>query len=165
VAYDDTSRALIGQFKYGDQLHLLPFFTSWLVRVAGELISEVDVIIPVPLHRWRLWVRGYNQAAEIAKDLGAVYHLPVDFLSLKRPFKTRPQVGLKREERLKNVRQAFAVQGDVVGKVVLLVDDVYTTGATLTACSQTLLNAGAKEVRVLTLARVLEKIQLMFLKL
>lgn len=153
LAYDDTSRALIGRFKYGDQLHLLPTLTPWLVRAAADLLP-VDVVIPVPLHRWRLLRRTYNQAALLARAVGQGLEVPVELLTLQRQKATRPQVGMKREERLRNVRDAFVVTGKVGGKTILLVDDVLTTGATLEACSRVLLDAGAKEVRVLTLARV-----------
>lgn len=154
MAYDETSRKLVSRFKYSDQTNLLPTLVPWLVRAAQELLP-VDVIVPVPLHRWRLLRRKYNQAALLALAVGDELGLPVDLFTLQRRRHTKPQVGMKREARLKNVRDAFVVTGNVTGKTVLLVDDVLTTGATLEACSEALLNAGAAEVRVLTLARVI----------
>lgn len=150
LSYDEASRELVSHFKYRDQLHLLPLFKPWLVRVGDELRAGVDVVAPVPLHWSRFLTRRYNQAALLAGAL----ELPIEFKLLKRTKRTRPQVGLPREERAKNVKKAFAVTDDVAGKTVLLVDDVLTTGATLSVCSEALLAAGAKEIRVLTLARV-----------
>lgn len=153
--YDEVCRKLVGKFKYSDQTNLLPTFAPWLLRAARELLP-VDVVIPVPLHRWRLLKRKYNQSALLAQAVGEELGLPVELLTLQRMRHTKPQVGMKREERLKNVRDAFVVTGNVKGKTVLLVDDVLTTGATLEACSTALLEAGAAEVRVLTLARVIK---------
>lgn len=160
MGYDETSRALIGRFKYSDQTNLLPTLTPWLLRAAKELLP-VDVVIPVPLHRWRLLKRKYNQSALLAQAVGAGLGLPVELLTLQRQRATRPQVGMKREERLKNVRDAFVVTGSVQGKTVMLIDDVLTTGATLDACSETLLDAGACAVHVLTIARVIRPEQVM----
>lgn len=159
MGYDETSRALIGRFKYSDQTNLLPTLTPWLVRAVQELLP-VDMIVPVPLHRWRLLKRKYNQSALLARAVGEALGLPVELLTLQRQRATRPQVGMKREERLRNVRDAFVVTGHVADKTVLLVDDVLTTGATLEACSATLLAAGASAVHVLTLARVIRPEQI-----
>lgn len=150
LVYDDVGRKLVSQFKYGDKLHLLPTFAPWLQRAAADLLPGVDVLMPVPLHWTRLWRRRFNQAALLARTLG----LPVDVYTLVRARRTKRQVGMTREQRLQNVKAAFAVRGDVGGKTILLVDDVHTTGATLAACSAVLLAAGASEVRVLTLAKV-----------
>lgn len=160
LAYDDVSRRLVSCFKYSDQTNLLPTFAPWLVRAARELLP-VDVIMPVPLHRWRLLRRKYNQAGLMAQAVGHDLGIKVELLTLQRQRATRQQVGMKREERLKNVRDAFVVTGSVSGKTVLLVDDVLTTGATLEACTKALLQAGAAEVRVLTLARVIKPGQVM----
>jgi ComF family protein len=148
LAYDEPARKLIGHFKYAQQTHLLPVFTPWLMRAARELLPA-DLIMPVPLHRWRLLRRGYNQSALLAQAVGKELALPVDLLTLRRLRSTRPQVGMTREERLKNVRAAFAVTEPkrITGKTILLVDDVLTTGATLHACSEALLAAGAGEIR------------------
>lgn len=153
LAYDERCRKLIGHFKYSDQTHLLPTLLPWLERAAAELLP-VDVIVPVPMHRLRLLRRKYNQSALLAIALGKSFAVPVELMTLRRIRATRPQVGMKREQRLKNVRDAFAVRGDIKNKTVLLVDDVLTTGATLEACSEALLKAGARSVRVATLARV-----------
>ncbi len=154
LVYDEVGRKLISRFKYGDKLHLLPTFVPWLQRAATDLQSGVDVIVPVPLHWSRLWRRRYNQSALLARALGQVTGLPVDLHGLRRTRRTARQVGMTRAQRLKNVRDAFAVRTDYTGRIVLLMDDVHTTGATLEACTTALQNAGAQEVRVLTLARV-----------
>lgn len=155
LAYGAAAARLVSRFKYSAQLWLLPLFMPWLERAAPDLLHGVDALIPVPLHRWRLVWRGYNQAALFARALSASTGIKTDLSALTRRMATRPQVGLHRTERLKNVQNAFeAIPDRVAGKVVVLIDDVLTTGATITACCDALLRAGAREVRVLTLARV-----------
>jgi ComF family protein len=156
LVYDELGRKLISQFKYGDKLHLLPTFAPWLQRAAADLLPGANIIMPVPLHWTRLWGRRFNQAALLARTVG----LPVDTRTLVRKRRTAQQVGMTREQRMRNVAEAFTVRGSVAGKTIILVDDVHTTGATLTACTQALLSAAAKEVRVLTLARVVRPEQI-----
>jgi ComF family protein len=156
LAYDEVGRKLISRFKYGDKLHLLPTFAPLLRRAAADILAEVDYAVPVPLHWTRLWWRRFNQSVLLAQTLG----VPVNVTCLVRQRATKRQVGMSREQRLSNVHNAFKVRGSVAGKTLLLVDDVYTTGATLEACCQALLAAGAKEVRVLTLARVIKPEQI-----
>ena len=154
--YDDASRDLILQFKHADRVDLVPLFTSWLRRSAGDLLTGADVIIPVPLHRGRLLKRKYNQAAEIARPLarsiGARY-LPD---TLKRARDTGSQAGKSGSGRARNVQGAFKVRDPkaIAGKRVLIVDDVMTTGATVEACARALRKAGAVGVDVAVLARV-----------
>ncbi len=156
LRYDDASRRLISLFKYHDQIHLLPLFEPWLVRVAKPLIEDVSLVVPVPMHRWRLWRRTYNQAALLAQTIGKAYHKPVALFALRRARHTRPQVGLDAQKRRKNLHSAFACAPEQVkNQCILLIDDVYTTGATLETCAHCLLQNGAREVRVLTLARVI----------
>ena len=127
-----------------------------MARTGHELVSSGELIVPVPLHRFRLWQRRFNQAADLARSVseasGAGYRPDL----LQRIKRTRQQVGLKREDRRKNVRAAFKVRdgaaNEVHGARVVLVDDVFTTGSTVTACTRTLLNAGAENVDVLTFA-------------
>ena len=120
---------------------------------ARRLLRNVDVVVPVPLHWWRRWYRGNNQAAVLASALcrharPRVGQYPV----LRRHRATRRQVGLHRAERVANVRDAFSVRRRYVrhvrGKVVLLVDDVVTTGSTAAAAAAPMLRAGAREVRI-----------------
>ncbi|MBI4526449.1 MAG: ComF family protein [Deltaproteobacteria bacterium] len=114
-----------------------------------------DAIIPVPLHRKRLRWRGFNQAVVLAREVSRAWNVPVDPFVLSRTRETPPQTQLTEEERRKNVRGAFVLnrKKSVKRKVLLLVDDVYTSGATARECSRVLRRAGAKEVHVLTLAR------------
>jgi ComF family protein len=128
-----------------------------LTAPANELVSlhKVELIMPVPLHHLRLRQRGFNQAALLARRLGATLGIPVDYSSLKRSRWTEPQTGLSRRQRADNVKGAFdLVTPERVGrKCVLLLDDVLTTGETVNQCARVLKNGGTAEVLVLTVAR------------
>jgi ComF family protein len=162
LEYNEAGRSLIARFKYGDQLHLVPTLTPWLLRAGREVLAGADALVPIPLHWLRLLARRYNQAGLLAQAVGRETSLPV-WHNLVRVRRTRPQVGLKREERERNVKKVFAVRQPqrLQGKTLVLVDDVFTTGATLQEATKTLIKAGAKEVRVLTLARVIHPVKLM----
>lgn len=155
--YDERSRRIVTGYKYHDRTQATPMLSQWLQRAGQDIGDGIDGIVAVPLHRWRLIRRRYNQSALLAEGLARLMHKPVLRGALGRTRHTRQQAGLTREERLTNVEGAFAVPlrhaGKVQGKRLLLVDDVLTTGATLNACTEALLAAGAAEVRVLTLAR------------
>jgi ComF family protein len=135
-----------------------------MAAAAPQLLADCDVIVPVPLHRFRLWKRRFNQAAYLAARLETHSGKPCLTEVLERQKATRSQVGLDAEARQKNVRRAFAINPDrqhcIGGKRVLLVDDVRTTGATANACADILLKAGAGAVDVLTFALVLEPTRL-----
>jgi ComF family protein len=158
VTYDDNSKPLVLKFKHGDQLHLAPSFARWMLRAAPEWSTEPAYLVPVPLHWTRLVTRRYNQAALLARALAKIspHHLALDVLVRRR--RTPSQGAMNREQRLKNVTGAFRVRDSWKSRIkdqsVILLDDVVTTGATVTACAQTLMKAGAKDVRVLTLMRV-----------
>lgn len=157
LLYDDASRPLITQLKYGDQPQLALLLARWM-RLAGHTALEgAEVIIPVPLHWRRMLARRYNQSLMLARDLATLTQLPVQPTWLVRRKATTPQVGLSRAQRRRNVAKAFVVpelyRSTVRGKRLLLVDDVMTSGATLEACTHALREAGAAEIRVLTLAR------------
>ncbi len=156
MRYDDGSRDLVLGFKHADRTEAAPAFGRWLARAGADLLGEADVIAPVPLNRWRLLSRRYNQAALLALAVGREAGLPVAVDLLARTRRTPSQAGLGREARRANLRGAFAVHSGrpFEGARVLLVDDVMTTGATVEACTRTLLRAGAASVDVLTLARV-----------
>jgi ComF family protein len=157
--YDDASKGLILAFKHGDRLDHSPAFARWLERAGRPLLEEADVIVPVPLHRWRLWHRRYNQAAVLAAGIGRLTGTPVDHRALERRRATPSQgVMPSASARRRNVLGAFVVTptriAAIRGKRVLLVDDVFTTGATLDACARALKRAGAAAVDALTIARV-----------
>lgn len=156
--YSDISRRLILGYKHGDQLHMTPALAGWLDRAGADLLDEADLIVPVPLHRWRLLGRRYNQAALLALALGQRRGVTVAADVLVRRRHTRSQGGLRRRQRLTNLAGAIAVPEArrrlLAGQRVLLIDDVVTTGATAAACSRALLAAGAAQVSVLALARV-----------
>lgn len=150
-------REVIRRFKYGRKLSLGRPLGRIMARECGIFFDgcPIDVILPVPLHTKRLRWRGFNQALVLAREVGRRWAIPVDPFVLVRSRETDPQTQLNEEERRKNVRGAFAVASgkSVDGKIVLLVDDVYTSGATVNECARTLRRAGASGVQVLTLAR------------
>ena len=157
--YDDASRKPVLALKHADRLDLVPAFGRWLDRTGRALLSESDIVVPVPLHRSRLWKRRYNQSAELARALARRAGVPAEPLVLMRKRPTPSQGEMpSASARRRNVRGAFAVpeQGKarVEGRRVLLVDDVLTTGATANACARALKRAGAHSVFVLALARV-----------
>jgi len=160
-AYDDHSRRLILAFKHADHLHGVPAFGQWLARSGAELLAEADLVAPVPLHWTRLFRRRFNQSALLAQAAVAACRGPMapafaPALLIRRR-RTRSQGHLTRLQRAENVRGAFAVKpgAALAGKRVLLVDDVFTTGATIEACARVLKRAGAARVDVLTLARAM----------
>jgi ComF family protein len=119
---------------------------------------DYSLIIPVPLHIKKLRKRGFNQSIILADPLGKKWQIPVNFSLLKRSKFTLSQTGLDKKERERNIKGAFEVRDKekIAGRNIILIDDVYTTGATLNECAKTLTKAGAKKVAVLTLARVLQ---------
>jgi ComF family protein len=158
AAFDDVARALVHGLKYRDQLDLAAWMASWMRRAGDELIADADVVVPVPLHRRRLWTRRYNQSVLLAQGVARLSGKPLATGALLRIRATEQQVGLTADQRDRNVRGAFQVPAaekiKVEGRRVLLVDDVYTTGATVKASTRALLRAGAVAVDVLVFARV-----------
>jgi ComF family protein len=157
MAYDEHSRGAILALKHADRLELAPGFARWLMRVGRPVLAHAQIIVPVPLHRWRLWRRRYNQAAELARSLGAMAGIKVATGALRRTRATPSQGAMaSAKARRRNVQSAFRVDDSAVvaGQRVILIDDVMTTGATAEACARALLRAGAAEVHVLALARV-----------
>lgn len=159
--YDDASRDLILKLKHADRTDLAVLFARWVARAAADLIGETDAVVPVPLHRWRLLRRRYNQAAEIARPLAAASGLPYWPDALGRPRPTTSQAGKSSSGRRRNVAGAFEVsarwRGRIAGARLLLVDDVLTTGATAEGCARALKAAGAAQVGVVVIARVKER--------
>ena len=159
LRYDEAGKKPVLALKHADRLDLAPAFGRWLERAGRELLASSDLIVPVPLHRTRLWLRRYNQSAELARALARLTGLPCEPLLLRRLRATPSQGEMpSAKARRRNVRGAFAVAKErrpvLHGKRVLLIDDVLTTGATADACARTLKRAGAAAVAVLALARV-----------
>lgn len=151
--YDGAVLEAIHSFKYRGRV-ILAAPLGRLAAQAAIFSHTPDVIMPVPLHKERLQERGFNQSLLIAKEVAKIIKKDVDYMNLKRERLTAPQVDLKAGERARNVEGAFALArpDEVKGKRVLLVDDVFTTGSTISECSKVLKKAGA-EVFALTLAR------------
>jgi len=159
--YEGPIRRLVRDLKFHDRHHGRRLIGRWLAETGRPLLADAEVIVPVPLSRWRLLGRRFNQSALLAGELARLTGLPHRPLALVRTRRTRPQPGLTRSERKANVRAAFAVpaahRAVVAGRRVLLVDDVVTTGATVEACARALRSAGAVRVDVLALALVTDR--------
>lgn len=157
VLYSGAGRRMVLGLKHGDRLDMVRPLAAWMARAGRPLLAEADVIAPVPLHWRRLVVRRYNQSAELARALGRAAGRQVVPDLLVRRRATRPQSG-GRGARAENQAGAFVVApkrtGLLADRRVLLVDDVLTSGATLSACADALRAAGAGGVDVLALARV-----------
>lgn len=158
MRYSDESAKLVHRFKYADRMEAAPAFARWMTRAGAELLDGADFIAPVPLHRRRLFSRRFNQSAELARRISGLSGVSFMPDLLERMRATRPQVGLSGSARRRNVAGAFRLRGRakelVKGRIVVIVDDVITTGATVEACARALNAAGTAEVRVLCLARV-----------
>jgi ComF family protein len=163
VRFDEISRALVHALKYGDRLDLAPLLGRWMSHAGRELLAEADALVPVPLHWRRLWARRFNQSAMLSATISADSGVPIAARALKRVKATVQQVGLTRNERAANVQGAFRVPEEgkaaVVGRRLVLVDDVLTSGATVEGCTRALLRAGAANVDVLVFARVADPMQ------
>lgn len=155
AASDHPLKSVLQQYKYNRDVWLARPLAALLVERAPFVVSSYDVILPVPLHVQRLRWRGFNQAQFLARPLARASGVPLDPHSLQRVRPTRPQVELDEKERRHNVAGAFhaARPERIDGRRILLIDDVYTTGATVDECSQVLMRAGARSVDVLVLAR------------
>ena len=162
MAYDDGSRALILSFKHGGRTEGLVSFAAQMRRAGREVLGGADFLIPVPLHPTRLIKRRYNQAALLARALAKI--TPAEFAPdiLFRTKRTQSQGGFNARARIENVRGAFSVKQEdrIKGRHLVLIDDVYTTGATLEACAKRLKRAGAAKVDGICLARVAKAAEL-----
>lgn len=160
LGYDEASKDLILQFKHGDRLDLAPVIAHWLWRASGPLLDQADMLVAVPLHRTRLWKRRYNQAAVLASALSSLSTVPTRANLLSRTRPTPPQGTLSPLARNRNVRGAFQVtdreKAGVEGAHIVLVDDVFTTGATIEECARVLKRCGAARVDAVCAARVLQ---------
>ncbi|MDO9461190.1 MAG: ComF family protein [Alphaproteobacteria bacterium] len=160
LRYDDASRAMILAFKHGDRLEGAPAFAAWMARAGADLMGDIDLIVPVPLHRKRLFRRRYNQSAVLALLLARNNGTPALVDALVRTRHTPPMGGLNRAARQRNLQGAIAVRPGraamLAGRKILLIDDVLTTGATAQACARALRRARVSRVDVLSLARVVQ---------
>ena len=160
--YDGTASLLVHRLKYNDRLELARAMGSMMARAGAELLADADVIVPVPLHRWRLWWRRFNQAMALARVVSCESCVPCDPFLLARVKRTRRQVGLTKAQRQDNLQGAFRVpieaKARLEGKRVLLIDDVLTTGSTANAASRALLRGGAASVDILAFARVVQEL-------
>ncbi len=158
LSYESLILEAIHRFKYGRNPVFGAALASFLSTVEFPDVDwkTYDLIIPVPLHIRKLRQRGFNQSLILARGLSKTHRIPVNFSLLKRRKLTLTQTGLDKKQREKNVKNAFIVrqQDRIEGKNIILVDDVYTTGATTNECARMLIRAGAGRVAVIVLASV-----------
>ena len=157
IVYDDGSRGVITGFKYADRTLLAPVLGRWMARAGAGLLSTADALVPIPLHRWRLFTRRYNQSVLLAKVIAEQSGVPVVVDQLIRVRHTPSQSSRSRRGRLRNMQGAFAVNPrapSLIGRRLIIIDDVMTTGATIGEGARVLRLAGAARVDALTLARV-----------
>src|SRR3954447_12221552 len=161
VRYDDVARTLVHALKYQDRTDLAPAMGRWMARAGQELLDEADVLVPVPLHWRRGWSRRYNQSGALARVISRQSGVKLASEALRRIRATEQQIGLSRSQRASNVQGAFKVSPEkaheILGRRVVLVDDVLTSGATIDACARALLRAKAAQVDVLVFARVVDR--------
>lgn len=160
VAYGDIARQVALKLKYSGRPAVAETLAHFMRRHLDEGAGDA-ILVPVPLHRWRIWKRGYNQSALIASALARRSGLAADLALLERVKATPPLKGLGRNERAATVRGAFrvskAARERAKGRTVILVDDVYTSGATANACAKVLKRAGVAQVNILCWARVVRE--------
>lgn len=157
-AFDDPVKTALHRLKYRRDIGLGDALAAQLINFVADLHWSIDIIIPVPLGKKRLAERGYNQVSLIGRPLSLAMNIAFAPNALSRDHETRSQVGLTKVERHLNVRGVFKANAKRVnGRVILLIDDVATTGSTLSSCAEALYAAGARDVFGLTVARALTR--------
>ncbi len=160
VAYGDISRSIALRLKYGRKTALARTMARYMRPLVGELPGDC-ILVPVPLHRRRLWNRGFNQSAIVAREIGRRTGIPVTVDALRRTRSTPPLKGMGMRQRRRTVAGAFRAldPSRVRGRTVILIDDVMTTGSTANACARVLKRAGAERVDLISWARVIRPMQ------
>lgn len=153
LAYDEMARGVALKLKYGRKVGLSRVMARYMAPLKGEWGKEA-LIVPVPLHRWRLWNRGFNQSGEVAKALASMWGTAISHDALIRTRRTQPLKGMNPSQRRDMVRGAFQADARVKGRTVVLIDDVITSGSTAEACAKALRKAGAARVELICWARV-----------
>jgi ComF family protein len=161
VVYDEISRSIAIRLKYGSKVALARTMARYMAPLVGEQGAD-KLLVPVPLHRRRLWRRGFNQSAIVARELSRRLHVPLALDALKRVKATPPLKGLSMLQRRRTVSGAFRAnpKAKLRGRTVILVDDVLTTGSTANACARALKRAGAARVELVSWARVVRPTQI-----
>jgi ComF family protein len=162
VVYDDLTRSLALRLKYGRKVAIAKTMARYMAPLVGDQ-ARGALLVPVPLHPVRLWQRGFNQSAIVARELSRQTGIQTNAALLKRIRRTPPLKGMSLQQRRRVVAGAFKVddRAAVDGRTVILVDDVLTTGSTANACARELRRAGAARVEMISWARVVRPSQLM----
>lgn len=155
--YNANSQNMILRLKYFDDTTNVGIYAQWMRKKGSALLNAADVVVPVPIHRLRLLSRKYNQSVLLARKISEISSKPLEVFALKKSKSTMPQNSLTAAQRARNVHGSFTVtdSSKFREKVILLIDDVVTTGGTLQACAQALRGVGARDVLALTLGRTL----------